>query len=262
MALAASPAPATAPARPTLTILSVGEGAAALLQIPEGATVLIDAGPAPLRQCLAAHGVRRIDLLVLSHGHADHTAGLADVLGAIPVGQALVPQPTAPSASLARVTAELTAAGVPVRPCTSPVTLALGGARLTILPTGMSGAGDNQGENDCALVAEVTLDGETVLLPGDAEAEALTPLADLDRCAVVELPHHGSAGGYDDGLLARLQPGLAVVSVGENDFGHPTASMIALMHDHGIPLLRTDRCGDVVFTAAPAGLQLSVQHPP
>ena len=76
IALAVAPAPPSAPRLPTLTVLSVGEGAAALLQEPGGPTVLIDAGPAPLAACLRRHGVRRIDLLVLSHGHSDHTAGL------------------------------------------------------------------------------------------------------------------------------------------------------------------------------------------
>ena len=84
IAFAVAPAPPSAPRLPTLTVLSVGEGAAALLQEPHGPTVLIDAGPAPLAGCLRRHGVRRIDLLILSHGHSDHTAGLSDVLGSIP----------------------------------------------------------------------------------------------------------------------------------------------------------------------------------
>jgi competence protein ComEC len=254
-ALFAAPAPPAPPARPTLTILSVGEGAAALLQEPRGPTVLIDAGPAPLGDCLRRHGVRRLDLLILSHGHADHTAGLADVLGRIPVGVALVPRPVVPSESLTRVVNELTSAGVPVRPCVVAATLNLPGVRLTVLPTGMSGAGDNQGENDCALVVEVCLGGQTILLPGDAEAEALRPL-DLGHCDVIELPHHGSAGGYDDDLLQALRPRLAVVSVGDNRFGHPTAAMLDLMRAHGVPLLRTDRSGDVTLSATPSGVLL------
>ena len=96
LALLLTPRPPQAPTRPTLTFLSVGEGAAALLQVPGGPTVLIDAGPAPLGAALRAHAVSRIDLLVLSHGHADHVAGLGDVLGAVPVRAALLPQPRQP----------------------------------------------------------------------------------------------------------------------------------------------------------------------
>ena len=84
-ALPPSPAPVRPPDRPTLTFLSVGEGAASLLQVPGGPTVLIDAGPEPVARKLRQHGVGEIDLLVLSHGHADHVAGLSDVIGQIPV---------------------------------------------------------------------------------------------------------------------------------------------------------------------------------
>ena len=235
LALAMAPARPAAPTRPTLTVLSVGEGAAALLQEPRGPTVLIDAGPAPLAACLRRHGVRRIDLLVLSHGHADHTAGLSDVLGQIPIGEALVPQPVVPSAALDHVVSELRSARVPVHACTARLSIAIDGGRLAVVPTGRGGGTDNQDENDCALVVVVTLDGQSMLLPGDAEAEALEPLA-LGPCAIVELPHHGSVGGLDDRLLADLRPRLAIVSVGPNTFGHPTRAMLALMAGHGVPL--------------------------
>ena len=261
VALAVAPPPASAPRLPTLTVLSVGEGAAALLQEPHGPTVLIDAGPAPLAACLRRHGVRRIDLLVLSHGHSDHTAGLSDVLGHIPITAALVPLPAVPSPALEHVVAELRAAGVPVRACTTRRTLTIGGGSLTVVPTGMSGGAGNQDENDCALVAVVTLDGQSVMLPGDAEAEALEPL-DLGRLAIVELPHHGSRGGLDDRLLGEMAPRLAVVSVGPNKFGHPTPEMLALMATHHLPLLRTDRVGDITLTAGPHGLSVAEARPP
>jgi competence protein ComEC len=261
IAFAAAPAPPSAPRLPTLTVLSVGEGAAALLQEPHGPTVLIDAGPAPLAGCLRRHGVRRIDLLILSHGHSDHTAGLSDVLGNIPITQALVPLPVVPSPALERVVAELKAAAVPVRACTARQTLAIGGGRLTIVPTGMLGGTSNQDENDCALVAVVTLDGQSVMLPGDAEAEALEPL-DLGHIAIVELPHHGSRDGLDDRLLNEMAPRLAVVSVGPNKFGHPTPEMLALMASHHVPLLRTDRVGDITLTATPSGLTVAEARPP
>jgi competence protein ComEC len=222
--------------------------------------VLIDAGPTPLAACLRRHGVRHINLLVLSHGHADHTAGLSDVLGQIPIDQALVPQPVVASAALNRVVAELRAARVPVHACTARLSLTIGGGRLAVVPTGTPGGADNQDENDCALVVVVTLDGESVLLPGDAEAEALEPL-DLGPLAIVELPHHGSSGGLDDRLLAEYRPRLAVVSVGPNKFGHPTASSLALMAGHGVPLLRTDFSGDITLTAGPTGLLVAAAHP-
>ena len=266
------PGPA-APSRTTLTFLNVGEGAAALVQTPGGPTVLIDAGPQPLAAVLRAHGVRRIDLLVLSHGHADHTAGLSDVLGSIPITLALVPRPPAPIASLSKVVAELRAASVPVRECTAPLRFAGGAYSVAVLPTNTAGgaggsgatsstqasADSNQDENDCALVAVVTLGGQRVMLPGDAEGDVLTHLG-LGAVAVAEVPHHGSRGGFDAALLASLAPHLAVISVGTNTYGHPTAEMLDLLAGARVPCLRTDRAGDVTLTAGSQGLAVSVQR--
>jgi competence protein ComEC len=298
LALVTAPSPPRAPSVPTLTVLSVGEGAAALVQSPSGLTTLIDAGPSPLARTLRAHGVRAIDLLVLSHGHADHTAGLADVLQTFTVRTALLPRPPTPDTALDRLQKELEACGARVLRCAAPLTAACGGYTVSVLPTsgGEGGEDANQAQNDWALVAEVSLgdgaggaeheakqgeqsgagsDGQngsqgvaatatqgaedTVLLPGDAEGEALGEVVG-GPVAAVELPHHGSAGGLDTALLSRLNPRMAMISVGPNRYGHPTAEMLALMASAGVPCLRTDKAGDITFSASPSGLRVAVSQ--
>jgi competence protein ComEC len=259
--LVLAPSPPAAPSAPTLRYLAVGEGAAALLQVPHGPTVLIDAGPEPLGRRLEALGVRRIDLVVLSHGHADHAAGLADVVARLPVGSALLPAPPAPATSLDAIAAELEAAGVQVSRCASPLALEGDGWRVRILPTRPPpGEGGNQGENDCALVVLVEIGGHRLLVPGDAEGDVLTDL-ELPSCDVVELPHHGSRGGIDGELLERLAPRLAVVSVGPNKFGHPTPEMLALLASQRVPVLRTDEAGDVVVSERSGALAVTTAEP-
>ncbi len=254
VALVLTPAPVQPPDRPTLTFLDVGEGAATLLQTPEGPTVLIDAGPQPLRAVLRRHAVKRIDLLVLSHGHADHVAGLDDVVGCVPIAVALLPQPPEPSEALDELAARLAAAGTQVRRCTAEQDVTGRGWGLRVLPTqAPGGESGNQGENDCALVAIVDLAGHRALVPGDAEGEVLAAL-DLPSCDVVELPHHGSRGGVDERLLEELQPRLGVISVGTNTYGHPTAEMLDLLAAAGVPCARTDQRGDVAVWAEARGL--------
>ena len=255
-----APLPATPPRQPTLTFLDVGEGAATLFQTPGGPTVLIDAGPAPLARTLRAHAVRRIDLLVLSHGHADHTAGLADVVGSIPITTALLPRPPAPSAALAALAARLTAVGAEVRWCEAPAELAGAGWSLRVLPTSApDGESGNQSENDAALVVLADLGGRRALVPGDAEGEVLEGL-DLPACDVVELPHHGSRGGLDEAQLDALAPALAVISVGTNTYGHPTPEMLALLAAGGVACARTDQRGEIALTGAPRGLEVRVSR--
>jgi competence protein ComEC len=256
-----APVAPAAPSAPTLRYLAVGEGAAALLQVPHGPTVLIDAGPEPLGRRLKALGVRRIDLVVLSHGHADHAAGLPDVVARLPVSAAVLPAPPAPAPSLDAVAAELEAAGVQVSRCATPLELSGEGWRVRVLPTRPPpGESGNQGENDCALVVLVELGARRLLVPGDAEGEVLAAL-ELPPCDVVELPHHGSRGGVDGELLERLAPRLAVVSVGPNKFGHPTPEMMDLLASQRVPCLRTDEAGDVVVAERAGGLAVSTAPP-
>ena len=225
VALLLAPAPVRPPDRPTLTFLDVGEGAATLLQIPGGPTVLIDAGPQPLGAVLRRHAVRRIDVLVVSHGHADHVAGLEDVVGRFTIGTALLPLPPEPSDALDALAAELTAGGTEVRRCTAAQDAAGEGWALRVLPTETPGGeGGNQGENDCALVALVELGGRRALIPGDAEGEVLAGL-DLPPCDVVEMPHHGSRGGLSEASAGR-------------------AAAEARRHLRGAQQLRPSDCGD------------------
>jgi len=260
-ALMMAPVAPAAPNAPTVRYLSVGEGAATLLQVPNGPTVLVDAGPEPLGLRLKRLGVRRVDLVILSHGHADHVAGLADVVARLPVGAALLPSPETPSPALQTIAGDLADAGVQVSACSTPLVLAGDGWKVRVLPTRPPpGESGNQSENDCALVVLVEIGARRLLVPGDAEGDVLTAL-DLPPCDVVELPHHGSRGGVDADLLQDLGPSLAVVSVGPNRFGHPTPEMLALLAGLHVPCLRTDQAGDVIVSAREGTLAVVTSGP-
>ena len=261
-ALLLAPAPVLPPDRPTLTLLDVGEGAASLLQVPGGPTVLVDAGPSPLAVTLRRHAVSRIDLLVLSHGHDDHVAGLADVIGAVPVKTALLPDPEDGSSSSATalddLEGRLLAEGTDVRRCTAPLDVTGDAWAVHVLPaTPVGGVDQNQRENDDALVVVAELGGQRILLPGDAEGQVLEDLG-LSPCLVVAAPHHGSDGGFDARLLADLAPRLAVIPVGENSYGHPDPDTLGVLAAAGVPAVRTDERGDVAVVLGDRGLEVRV----
>ena len=266
--LIATPPPPSPPAFTTLRFLDVGEGAATLIQVPHGPTVLIDGGPQPLADELRARGVRAVDLLVLSHPHADHIDGLASVVASLPVRVALLPRPLEPSAALENLRASLLAAGTVVRTCTVPLTLRLGTLAVHVLPTASLATERNQSENDHALVVVADLGparepgATSVLIPGDAEAPALRRL-NLAHIAVVELPHHGSNDGLDESLLHEMSPRIAVISVGaHNRYGHPVVAMLRLLAAAGVPCLRTDQVGEVDLTLTASGLAVHTARPP
>jgi competence protein ComEC len=120
-------------------------------------------------------------------------------------------------------------------------------------------AGHPDDPNSRSLVIEARWHRFTMLLTGDAEAEAV-PI-DPGPIDVLKVAHHGSADGGLDGLLDRIRPRIAVISVGEdNPFGHPVASTVATLSAHGVEVLRTDLVGTVTIEAAPSGAEVSGTH--
>jgi competence protein ComEC len=261
LALLVAPAAPAGPATPTISFLDVGEGSATLIQAPGAGTVLIDAGPEPLADCLWKHGVREIDLLALSHGHADHVGGLRDLIGSVPIARAVLPRPPTPDDTLDELARSLSAAGTKVVRCEAPTTARCGRFTLRFLPTKATETTGNQGANDNALVVVVDSPAGSVLIPGDAEASALAPLA-IGPCAVVAAPHHGSDAGFSASLLDSLAPRLAVISVGVgNSYGHPTPETLALFAESGITCLRTDRDGEVDLALAAGVFRVATARP-
>ena len=141
--------------------------------------------------------------------------------------------------------------------CTSPRATAFGGLTLRLIPSYAIGSTGNQAENDNGVVVLVESPAGAILLPGDAEAEALEPLGIRD-CGVVDAPHHGSDGGFTTPLLERLRPRLVVISAGEgNRHGHPDEETLAVLAEHGVPCLRTDVDGEISVAVTAEGFSVS-----
>ncbi|HET8976422.1 MAG TPA: hypothetical protein VFN15_07300, partial [Solirubrobacterales bacterium] len=95
----------------------------------------------------------------------------------------------------------------------------------------------------------------SILLSGDAEAGEV-PI-DPGPVDVLKVAHHGSA---DDGLgplLERTVPKLAVISVGENSYGHPAPEALAALRSEGVAVARTDESGEIAIQAEAAGWRLA-----
>lgn len=242
----------------TVTFLPVGQGDAAVVELPEGEVLVVDTGPGAVgrgqtagdrvvARFLEGRRIRRIDRLVLTHAHADHTGGLAALAARFEVGEVWW------AGDLREGPPELEAelAGLPVR---APPLGAeqLGGARLEVLgPVGPAAAWPTV--NDGSIVLSVTYGARTVLFTGDAELGAEAAL--LDRCArclsadVLKLGHHGSRTSSSEPFLEAVRPTHAIASVGPaNHFGFPHPEVVARLKARGVSIFRTDRDGAVTVT--------------
>lgn len=248
----------------------VGQGDGLVVDAGAGAAVVIDTGPEPGRidACLDRLGVQQVPVVVLTHPHADHVAGLEGVgngrtVGAVAIGPGAGADPAyAATLSWAR------ARGVPIVELPYASATAVGDLSWTVLgpapgfestETGEIGASESESgaSNDSSVVLSVaTPAGISLLLTGDIEPaaqDALEAWGPALHADVVKVPHHGSSR-QDGDFFAATGAGLAVVSVGrDNDYGHPAAQALDLLAGLDMEVARTDLLGDVAVVMAEDG---------
>jgi competence protein ComEC len=224
-----------------VVVLDVGQGDSILLSGGEGRFALVDGGPDPVRllESLQEFGVGQLELVVLTHVHADHATGLSGLVGRIPIGRVWArthPHETGASGKLFRL---LEQAGIEVAAPAVGEVYGLGELALSVDGPLRRYASPN----DQSIVITVTGPMRSMLLAGDIETVAQAELGHL-RADVLKVPHQGAATS-DAEWLRRIGADIAVISVGPNDFGHPADWVIATLEESGAAVVRTDVAGHV-----------------
>jgi competence protein ComEC len=257
-----------------VTFLDVGQGDAALVDLPGGEGMVIDGGglvgsPIDVGVRVLAPELRvrrrnRLALAVLSHPHPDHAGGLATGLDAVRLGalwdtgQGEVEQV---GGAYAALLANVRSLGIPVHhPDRLCGTHALGGAQVEVLAPCPTFSSD-RGPNDNSFVLRLGYGTRSVLLVGDAESgeEAILLATNRNRLAadVLKVGHHGSRTSSTPGFVAAVGAREAIISVGSrNRFGHPDPGTMATLAASGARVWRTDRDGAVVVTTDGQSLEV------
>jgi competence protein ComEC len=207
------------------TFLAVGHGSCVVLELPDGRTMLYDAGaitgPEVTRKQIApflwSRGIRRIDEVFLSHGDLDHFNGLSALLERFAIGQiSCTPTFADRNAPGVQFTLKAIAAkGVPVRVLTAGDRLSAGAVQMQVLHP--PAAGPEGRENFRSLVLLVRHQDHAILLTGDLEGPGLQQLLALPPLPVDVLmsPHHGSASANTKELAAWAAPHLVISCQGQ-----------------------------------------------
>lgn len=232
---------------PAVVFLDVGQGDSVLVLGTE-LTVLIDGGPDPVRlaEKLRRYRVREVDLVVITHPHADHVRGLEAVVGEMEVGvvwDASSPHQTPAHRMIMEKVAE---ERIPVyRPLPGQ------GIRAGELAVKVLGPLRRYKHiNDQSIVLMVDVSGTSFLMAADIQEVAQAELGTIGP-DVLKVPHQGAATS-DPGWLKENAGQLAVISVGPNDYGHPVRWVEEVLAEGGARVVRTDQHGDVVVKPPPA----------
>ncbi|GGQ20144.1 ComEC/Rec2 family competence protein [Streptomyces sp. MMS20-AI2-20] len=250
-----------------MVMCDVGQGDALVLAAGGNTGVVVDAGPDPLLvdDCLRSLGVTRVPLVILTHFHADHVAGLTGVLRGREVGGIGATALEEPADQVAAVRRAATATGVPLTRVAAGERRRVGDLTWEVLWPPPGGHPAMEGPNDASVALLVRTGTLRLLLLGDLEPPAQRALArspaarDLAGVDVLKVAHHGSAY-QDPGLVRLTAPRLALISTGEdNTYGHPAPSTLAALRAGGAEVLRTDRDGALaVVPGAGGGGELEV----
>ena len=214
--------------------------------------MLVDGGPDEEQVAteLAALGVKRLDVVVACHPHADHVVGLPNVLARIPVGVVLEPGCDRTSALNAELQVAIRDEGVEVLHPRTGATFDVGDVHLEVLSPRECWSGTESDTNNDALVLMASLGDDTVLFATEPEEPAQEWLLESGQpleADVLKVPHHGAATSIPE-FFEAVSAEVAVVSVGENDYGHPTAFTLDALSAAGSSVWRTDEHGTVTVT--------------
>lgn len=226
----------------------VGQGDAILIQKGE-TQIVVDGGPN--EQILTDFGRdlppwdREIELVVLTHPHADHLTGLIPVIERYQVSKILYYPSRYATKGYARFLDAVRKEGAEVLPGRAGGEIRLGELWLQILWP-VDNYRDRNVNNESVVILLDYADFEVLLL-GDAEREVQSKLFINQRVDLIKAAHHGSWDGVYEPLLRVVSPVLAVISVGaRNQYGHPHQQTLDLFAKLRIPVLRTDLNGTIV----------------
>lgn len=241
----------------------VGQGDAAILHLPRGKTLLFDGGDKHpffdngervIAPYLRRKGIRKIDIVFLSHPHDDHVGGLIYILNHFKIGEIIMVPTRFGSDLYQRFQGIANDKKIPVRWVTGLDSLELPGVKFFLFsPKGNQNQMVDQFDdvNNRSLIVRVLYGKTRLLFMGDAEKQAEEDILFSGRtltCDGIKVGHHGSTTSSTFPFLQRVRPKHAVISVGEhNRFRHPSMSVIGRFQLLGSAVHRTDREGAILL---------------
>jgi len=255
----------------TIHFIDVGQGDSILIITPEEKAILIDAGDIgkgdDVVEYLEGQGVKNLDLVIATHPHADHIGGMKEILNTFPIGTFLDSGQVTTTKTFENMLKLIEEKDIRFVKAKAGLKIKLQGDEIVmniLNPPETFLTGTRSDLNSNCIVARLVFNQFSALFMGDAEHE--TEL-ELERAGyelksdILKVAHHGSAYTTMNNFLERAIPKIAIISVGENRYGHPAEETIKRLIDKEIEIYRTDKDGTVVISTDGKGYRIETEKP-
>ena len=232
--------------------IDVGQGDAALV-VCDDKTMLIDGGKPSASSIIYTYlkdlNIDYLDCIVASHADDDHIGGLSAPLAKMKVGNVIAPETEADTRSYNSLKTKTEEQGLTIQHPKPGDSMDLGSSKIEFYGPITESESDR---NNGSIVMKIIYGDTSFLFTGDAEREEeqeiLNAGYDLST-TVLKVGHHGSKNSTTYPFLREIMPQYAVISVGDNSYGHPTEDTLSRLRDADVKVYRTDMQGDIIATS-------------
>ncbi len=232
--------------------LDVGQGDSEFIELPNGETMLIDAGEAEEGKTVSSDlkkiGVRNITYLVATHPHSDHIGGLAEVLSQFVVENVYMPNAVSSSQTYSDFLDAVEAESCNVVEARSGVDVVDTSDLSVSFLAPVSAEYDDL--NNYSAVVKITYGENSFIFMGDAEELSENEITADVSANVIKVGHHGSSTSSSQSFVNRVLADYAVIECGkDNSYGHPHQEIVERWEKSGAKVLRTDLLGNILITS-------------
>lgn len=242
--------------------IDVWQGDATFIELPNGETILIDGGEkeygSVVKNYIKKLNYSRIDYLFATHPHSDHIGGLTEIVNSFDIGNIYMPDVSIDTSSYYDLLKAIKSKNEKVK-VAKPEELVIndGDLSLQILAPISSNYEDL---NNYSIVLKLIYKEKSFLFMADAEYDSEMELLKNSniKADVLKVGHHGSNSSTNYNFLKKVDPSIAIISVGtNNDYGHPQEKILSKLKQRDIEIYRTDLNGDIVVITD--GINLKVR---
>lgn len=242
--------------------IDVGQGDSTFIELPNGETMLIDAGEREYGDRVVAYiynqGYDTLDYVVATHPHTDHIGGIVDILNAFPTKNFYMTSYVNPTQTFDDMLTAVENNGAAAHEVMAGAVI-VSEPKLLVEVVAPKALADDSNNN--SVVIKLTYGENKFLFTGDAEKDEEDGIWTNIKCDVLKVGHHGSDTSSTKNFLKKVEPTYAVISCGlYNSYGHPDEAVLKRLYDRNINVYRTDIQGTIVFRSD--GKDITVNNAP